>query len=57
MLPGHPTRNVRQERFHARKQRANKHSEKREYSISWAKEGVKPEHFSPDYERIKELPW
>jgi hypothetical protein len=37
------------------KQRANKQNEKREYTITWVKKGVKFEHFYPNYEGIKEL--
>jgi hypothetical protein len=34
---------------------ANKQSETREYTTTWVKEGVKFEHFYPNYEGIKEL--
>ena len=34
---------------------ANKQSEKHEYTTTWVKEGVKFEHFYPNYEGIKEL--
>ena len=36
---------------------ANKQSEKHEYTTTWVKEGVKFEHFYPNYEGIKELPF